>query len=151
MRPAIVAMTLRQGDPIVKVLGRCAVQCLIVDDNALFAQTARDVLERQGITIVGVASNGAEALNGVKELHPDVTLVDVDLGAESGFTVTEQLHREAPSGSSVILISARDEDELIDMIEASPAIGFVRKIALTADAIRSLVRNSAGVQKGDDR
>jgi CheY-like chemotaxis protein len=47
-----------------------AVQCLIVDDNAEFLAAVRDLLERQGMIVVGVASTSAEALQRAGELAP---------------------------------------------------------------------------------
>jgi two-component system nitrate/nitrite response regulator NarL len=67
-------------------------RCLIVDDSPQFLRVARALLEREGIAVVGVASTSAEALRRVEELAPDVTLLDVDLGGESGSV--------SPSGSS---------------------------------------------------
>ena len=64
---------------------------LIVDDNAHFLEAARDLLEREGMTVVAVASTSAEALRRADELQPDVTLVDVDLGDDSGFDLARQL------------------------------------------------------------
>jgi DNA-binding NarL/FixJ family response regulator len=126
-------------------------QCLIVDDNPEFAAAARSLLERQGMTIVGVATTGAGALRDYQKLRPEVTLVDVDLGQESGFAVAEQLHRACAEPSPVILISSYDEAEWADLIAASPAAGFLHKFALNADNIRDVVKNSVGVQKSDDR
>ena len=81
-------------------------RCLIVDDSAHFVAAACGLLERQGFTVVGVASTGADALRYFDEVRPDVTLVDLDLGGESGFEVAEQLHRAASAAPSpVILIS----------------------------------------------
>ncbi len=60
-------------------------RCVIVDDSARFLEAARALLEREGVDVVGVASTIAEALRLVDEVRPDVTLVDIDLGAESGF------------------------------------------------------------------
>jgi len=57
-------------------------RCLIVDDSADFANAARRLLERDGTTVVDVASTGAEALRRFEELRPDVALVDVNLGSE---------------------------------------------------------------------
>ncbi len=125
-------------------------RCVIIDDSADFVDAARGLLERQGITVVGAASNSAEALRFIEALRPDVTLVDIDLGAESGFAVAEQLHHAPPATSlPVIMISTHDEQDFADMITASPALGFVPKSALTADAIRNLVDSSARVEKGD--
>jgi CheY-like chemotaxis protein len=120
-----------------------AVHCLIVDDSANFRDAASGMLERAGITIVGVASNGVEALRFYEDLRPDVTLVDVDLGAESGFELTEQLHRAgSPKPAPVILISTHAEQDLAEMIAASPAVGFLPKISLSADAIVDLLHRN---------
>jgi CheY-like chemotaxis protein len=69
----------------------CGRRCLIADDSAAFVDAARGLLERQGIAVVGVASSGAEAVRRFIELRPDVILVDINLGAESGFDVVDQL------------------------------------------------------------
>jgi len=65
---------------------------LIVDDSAEVLAVARELLERQGLTVVGVALDGATALRSALEQRPDVALVDIDLGGESGF----DLLRRAP-------------------------------------------------------
>ena len=83
---------------------------LIVDDNAHFLEAARDLLEREGMTVVAVASTRAEALLRADELQPDVTLVDVDLGYESGFDLARQLAAATLGPRTlVILISANAE------------------------------------------
>ena len=127
-------------------------RCLIVDDSADFIDAARSLLERQGMTVVGVASTSAEALRCFEELRPEVTLVDIDLGGESGFEVAERIHRAGlPAPSSVILISTHAEQDFADLIAASPAVGFVSKSSLMSDAIRALVDGSARLEKGDHR
>ena len=65
---------------------------LIVDDNWLFLEAARDRLEREGLRVVGVAATSAEALHRAEELRPDVVLVDVMLRGESGFELARRLH-----------------------------------------------------------
>jgi CheY-like chemotaxis protein len=67
-------------------------RCLIIDDSPRFLEAARGLLERQGVTVVGVASTSAEALQRVQELRPDVTLLDIDLGGESGLELARRLH-----------------------------------------------------------
>ena len=115
-------------------------RCLIVDDSAQFLAAARRWLEGQGITVVGVASTITEALHQAAELYPDVVLVDIDLGDESGFEVTKQL-RERSDGDlfDVILISAHAEEDYAELIAASPAVGFVSKTTLSGQRIRELV------------
>ena len=123
------------------------IRVVIVDDNSEFLDSARRLLEHQGISVVGAASTEADALRHVLELRPDVTLVDVNLGAESGFDLAEALHDmdgEAPA--PVILISTHAESDLADMIETSPAIGFLAKSALSANAIATALDRLGGGQ-----
>jgi CheY-like chemotaxis protein len=119
------------------------IRCLIVDDNAEFLKTATDLLERQGMTVVGVASTIAEALSKGRDLQPDVFLVDIDLGDESGLDLASQLTTTpAIKSSQVILISAYSEVDYADLIAASPAIGFLSKSALSGRAVQEvLARN----------
>ena len=123
-------------------LGQMAVRCLIVDDNRAFLEAARTLLEREGITIAGVASTSADALSRADTLRPDVVLVDVSLGDESGFELAQRLVADGARGTSVILISTRSEDDLADAIAESPAAGFLAKSELSADAIRGLLDRS---------
>ncbi|MCW2624710.1 response regulator transcription factor [Mycobacterium sp.] len=125
-------------------------RCLIVDDSADFVDAARGLLECEGITVVGVASTSADALRSFEELRPDVTLVDINLGGESGFELAEQLDRAA-GPSPVILISTHAAQDFADMIESSPAVGFLSKSALTCGAIHDLVGGSARIEEGDHR
>ena len=125
-------------------------RCLIVDDSADFIDAARGLLECEGITVVGVASTSADALRSFEELRPDVTLVDINLGGESGFELAEQLHL-AGGPSPVILISTHAAQDFADMIESSPAVGFLSKSALTCGAIHDLVGGSARLEEGDHR
>ena len=119
--------------------GAHELRCVIVDDNPMFIDVATRLLERGGISIIGVASTIAEAVRRVEELRPDITLVDVDLGGESGFDLAEQLHRpNSHAGLKVILTSAHSEQDFADMIAASPAIGFLPKADLSPDAVQAL-------------
>jgi len=108
-------------------------RCVIVDDSPAFVAAARSLLERQGMTVLGTAATGAEAARLAAELHPDVMLVDIDLGPESGFDVARRL-AESP-GPPVILISTYAEEDYADLIAASPALGFIPKATLSAAAI----------------
>jgi DNA-binding NarL/FixJ family response regulator len=113
-------------------------RCLIVDDSPPFVRAAQGLLERQGITVVGAASTSDEALQLARRLRPDVTLVDIDLGGESGFDVVRRLRREADL-ARLILISTHVEEDYAELIAASPAAGFLSKSTLSADAIRDLL------------
>jgi len=115
------------------------VTCLIVDDNALFIEGASGLLRREGLDVVGVASNSAEAFELVSELRPDVTLVDIDLGDEDGLALAGRLS----DSTKVILISTHSEEDLAHLIATSPALGFVPKTRLSAQAIRDLLEPAA--------
>jgi CheY-like chemotaxis protein len=80
-------------------------RCLIVDDTASFLDAAGTLLERQGLAIVGVASNGDDALRIAQEQRPDVVLLDIELGEESGFDVARQL-ASANGGTDLTVIAA---------------------------------------------
>ena len=118
----------------------CDMRCLIVDDSADFRDAASAMLERAGISVVGKASNSAEALRYYEDLHPDVALVDIDLGGEDGFALAELLDRVSATSTTlaVILVSTYAESDLEEMINASPALGFLQKFSLSPDAIREL-------------
>ena len=119
-----------------------AVRCLIVDDNRSFLGAARRLLEREGLTIAGVASTSAEALHAADALRPDVVLVDVSLGEESGLELARRLLADRDRGATVILISTRSEADLADLVASSPAAGFLSKSELSADAIRGFLDRS---------
>ena len=118
-------------------------RCLIVDDSADFRDAATDMLERAGIDVV-VACNADEALTCYADLSPDVTLVDVELGGESGFDLVEQLSGAETAAPPVILISTHAEQDYAEMIAASSAIGFLAKFALSPAAITGMVTASRG-------
>jgi DNA-binding NarL/FixJ family response regulator len=123
------------------ILSRVALRCLIVDDNGGFRDAARSLLEREEIEVVGVASNATEAHSRVAELHPEVVLVDIALGVESGLELAHALAREG--GPELILISTLPEVDFVDLIAASPAVGFIAKSELSGRAIRDLVGRRA--------
>jgi DNA-binding NarL/FixJ family response regulator len=116
------------------------VRCLIVDDNPQFLEGAADLLGREGVDVVGGASNSTEAVRLAAELRPDVTLVDIDLGDEDGFEVARRL---SDDGMDVILVSTHSEEDLAPLIAASPALGFVSKTRLSAQAIRDTLERAA--------
>jgi DNA-binding NarL/FixJ family response regulator len=114
-----------------------ALRCVIVDDHSGFRDAARSLLEGEELAVVGMASNSAEARSRVADLHPEVVLVDIALGAESGFELARALARDG--GPKLILISTLPELDFVDLIAASPAVGFIAKSELSARAVRELV------------
>src|SRR4051794_29383028 len=122
------------------------VRCLIVDDNASFRREMGGLLLEEGFDVVGGAGSVAEARGQIAELRPDVALIDIDLGGESGFELARQLHEEqgrAPA-PHLILISTHDDTEYADLVDASSAIGFLAKIDLSAATIRGMLAEVNG-------
>ena len=140
MQLAGMGMTVLVSETGVMAFGEQELRCLIVDDNPAFIEVATRLLERgSGISIIGAASTIAEAIQRVDELRPDVTLVDVDLGGESGFTLARELHRpNSYTRPKIILISAHSERDFANPIAASPALGFIPKADLSPEAIYDL-------------
>jgi DNA-binding NarL/FixJ family response regulator len=130
-------------------------RCLIIDDNASFRQEMCALLEEQGISVVGGAASGAEARQQIAELQPDVTLVDIDLRGESGFELARRLcHGSNPAEvPNVILISTHDPGEYADLIEASPALGFLPKTDLSARTVLRVLdgADGGGPRRSDER
>ena len=121
------------------------IRCVIVDDNQSFLEAARAFLERDGLIVSGVASTCAEALRQVETLHPEVVLVDISLGEESGLDLARRLvEDELGVGAAVVLISTRAEEDVADLIAESPAAGFLPKEELSASAIRRIIDGDLG-------
>jgi DNA-binding NarL/FixJ family response regulator len=134
------------------ILGHVALRCLIVDDNPGFVDVLREVLERDGIAVVGAAATSEEALARARELRPDVTLVDIDLGPESGLDVARNLAAAKDLGRlPVVLISTYAERDFVDLITGSPAVGFVSKSGLSARAIREVLGQTAATPASGSR
>jgi DNA-binding NarL/FixJ family response regulator len=118
---------------------RTFLRSLLVDDDDAFLEAASVLLEREGVTVVSVASNTVEALRQARALRLDVILVDIGLGDESGLDLAWLLARDGQGGlrvrAEVILISSYAETDYADLIADSPAAGFLAKSELSGRAI----------------
>jgi CheY-like chemotaxis protein len=129
--------------------GRMPLRCLLIDDSDAFLRAASVLLEREGVTVAGVASNSVDALRQARVLRPDVILVDVGLGDENGFDLARLLARDGQDGQDgqdghapVIMISARAEADYADLIAESPVAGFLSKSELSARQIDRVLRRT---------
>jgi two-component system, NarL family, nitrate/nitrite response regulator NarL len=118
-------------------------RCLIVDDNEAFVETARRILDSNGVRVTGTTSNSAEAVLQVGELRPDIVLIDVMLGDENGFDLARDLARLDVRDLGVIMISSGAEDDYADLMAESTALGFLTKAELSVDGILRLLGGSA--------
>jgi DNA-binding NarL/FixJ family response regulator len=86
---------------------------LIVDDHPVFRQGLHDVFETEAkILVVGEAADGEEALAQIKDVQPDVVLMDINLPTTSGLQVTRNITKEMPQ-IKVVMITGYDEPEYI--------------------------------------
>jgi DNA-binding NarL/FixJ family response regulator len=120
-------------------------RCVIVDDSPSLLSASKALLERQGVDVVGLASSESEAVEVIGRTHPEVALVDIDLASESGFDVVRRIAGDPTlAATACILISTHDESDFAELIDASPALGFIAKAALSGDAIRALLSDARG-------
>jgi DNA-binding NarL/FixJ family response regulator len=115
-------------------------RCLIVDDNQRFLEVARRSLEGQGLDVVHIATSIDTALAAIEAGRPDVVLIDVSLGEESGFELLRRLIERFPHlAGRGIMISTRAEEDYTDLMDGMSAAGFLAKSALSVNAIRALI------------
>ena len=109
---------------------------LIVDDHPSFRASARAMLESDEFEVVGEADDGASALAAVRNLRPDVILLDVQLPDMEGFDVCDELERSNGGWApSIVLVSSRDIADYGDLVAASCAVGFLPKADLSLEAL----------------
>jgi len=100
---------------------------LVCDDHALFRAGIRAILEGQpGITVVGEAANGREAVQLARALRPDVVLMDMEMPELNGLEATRQLGEARPEAKVLILTMYAEDDLVVRCLEAGAA-GYVMK------------------------
>jgi ActR/RegA family two-component response regulator len=129
---------LRFEAPATKVVV-VALRCLIVDDSREYASAAARRLRSEGVIIVGQATSTSEAIAVAEEAHPDVALVDVQLGEESGVDVARVFADRVPT-MRVILISTHSRDDLAELLAEVASVCFLDKAAVSAVTIAECLR-----------
>jgi DNA-binding NarL/FixJ family response regulator len=115
-----------------------ATTVLIVDDHPSFRSSARTLLEDEGYAVVGEASTGAEALDAVEELHPELMLLDVQLPDLNGFEIASRL--QGNGSPDIVLVSSRDAADFGTMVVECGALGFIPKAELSGEALQRLMK-----------
>ena len=122
------------------------IRVLIVDDHTLVRDGIRALLALVAdVEVVGEAANGKEALDKVKELTPDVVLMDISMPIMGGLEATRKIRREFP-GIKVLALTQYDDSEYVIPIIEAGACGFVTKMvafAELASAIQAAYRGDS--------
>ena len=120
------------------------IKILLVDDHAMFRTGIRVYLQMDpDLTIVGEADNGEEALCLVKELRPDVVVLDISMPGLDGLSVTRIIREHAPE-SRVILLTQHENREYIRSALKMGASGYVLKRAAADELIAGIKKVHAG-------
>ena len=127
-------------------IARKSVTVLIADDQTLFREGIKDLLEdEKGIEVVGEASNGPEVIAMAKKLKPDVILMDIKLPQMDGVSATRIIRKECPQTNVLILSGYEDEAHITEAIQAG-ANGYLSKMLPASELVHALKTfNSEGV------
>ena len=120
------------------------IRILIAEDNALLRGVLRDALEEAGMTVVGEASDGNEAIAVAEQTRPDIVVMDMRMPNMDGIEATERISR-APWAMPVVVLSAYDEPQMIEAALAAGATNCLKKgVGLDdlIDAIRAAHRSA---------
>ncbi len=116
---------------------------LIVDDHDLFRTGLRNLLEEQGVVIVGEAASGAEAVKIVRELAPDVVVMDLNMPGMGGVDATRHITAIAPLTRVVMLTISEEDNDVMDAILAG-ACGYLLKDSSIQDLMAGIRAASHG-------
>jgi DNA-binding NarL/FixJ family response regulator len=111
---------------------------LIVDDHEGFRQVARELLEADGVQVVGEAADGESAITEAARLRPQLVLLDVQLPDIDGFEVAARIG-EASDPPAVVLTSSHAASTYRQRLAHSAARAFIPKDELSGDALAALV------------
>ena len=116
---------------------------LIVDDHDLFRSGLRNLLEEQGVQIVGEAAAGQEALRIVREVAPDVVVMDLNMPGMGGVEATRHISSVAPLTRVLMLTISDQDNDVIDAILAG-ACGYLLKDSSIQELIAGIRAASLG-------
>jgi len=119
------------------------IRVVIVDDHDLFRTGLKNLLEEQGVQVIGEAANGRDALRLVSELAPDVVIMDLNMPGISGVDTTRQLAAVAPLARVVVLTISADDDDVMNAVLAG-ACGYLLKDSSIQDLVAGIIAAAAG-------
>jgi two-component system NarL family response regulator len=110
---------------------------LLADDNALFLEGLQNLLEDNGIVVLGTANDAREAVAQAIFLMPDVVLMDIEMPGESGIEATRTIKSRLPGMKIVMMTVSQDEAHLFEAIAAG-ASGYLLKSMPQMDFMEAL-------------
>ena len=116
---------------------------LLVDDHDLFRTGLRNLLEEQGLLIVGEASNGKDAIRQVRELAPDIVVMDLNMPGITGVEATREITSFAPLTRVLVLTISDQNEDVMDAIVAG-ACGYLVKDSSIQELIRGITAAAVG-------
>jgi DNA-binding NarL/FixJ family response regulator len=127
-----------------------AIRVVLADDHQIVRQGVRALLERQGFSIVGEAADGNEAVRLVKELKPDVAVLDVAMPSWNGIDAAREISRVCPETRTIILTMFNEDHRLVEALRAGVS-GYLLKTRAAEDlelAIREVCRGGVYLSRG---
>ncbi len=122
------------------------IRVLVADDHAIIRDGVGALLALTGdIELVGEAATGVEAIQSVKQLQPNIALMDISMPVMDGLEATKRIRKECPRTKVLVLTQYEDKDWVFRMIDAG-ASGFISKVAASselASAIRSVYQGDS--------
>jgi DNA-binding NarL/FixJ family response regulator len=109
----------------------------VVDDHDLFRTGLRNLLEAEGLDVVGDAADGGEAVRLVHETQPDVVVMDLHMPGMDGVEATRQIAHSAPLTRVLTLTISADDDDVLNAILAG-ACGYILKDASLPELLRGI-------------
>src|SRR5438874_3415822 len=114
-----------------------ALRVLIVDDHDLFRNGLRNLLEEQGVQVIGEAAGGTEAVRIVREVAPDVVVMDLNMPGMGGVEATRHISTIAPLTRVLMLTISDQDNDVIDAILAG-ACGYLLKDSSIQDLMAGI-------------
>jgi DNA-binding NarL/FixJ family response regulator len=116
---------------------------LVVDDHDLFRTGLRNLLEEEGVNVVGEAQDGESAIKLAPDLAPDVIIMDLNMPGAGGVETTRRLASLAPLSRVVVLTISADDDDVMNAVLAG-ACGYLLKDSSIQDLIAGIRAAAAG-------
>lgn len=116
---------------------------LLVDDHDLFRSGLRSLLEEQGLDVVADVATGREALAGVRQLAPEVVVMDLNMPGMSGVEATRHISRAAPLTRVLVLTVSDEDSDVLDAILAG-ACGYMLKDSSIHDLLAGIQAAAIG-------